>query len=462
MKRDVIIVGGGPGGAATAMFLVREGIKPLIVEAETFPRYHIGESLTGAGGRILRELGLDGEMYKRKHPIKQGVNVYGQSRQGSWWVPVTGRDDDWKLFPWDTWQVRRSDFDTMLLEEARARGAEFMSGKATRPLMNGDGAVKGVEVRTPDGKTLHIDSEVLIDCSGQATWLANLGGVTGPKYLGAYDKQIAIFSQVTGAIRNEGGSREKSQDNAIIFYQKKYHWAWFIPIDENVVSVGVVIPSAYFLDKKESRRDFLVRELHELHPELARRIPEINLTEDVHVIPNYSYQVKKFTGKGYICIGDAHRFIDPIFSFGVTVAMREAQFAAPAIRAYLEGKDRDKRNPFADYQLWCEKGIDVLEDVLDCFWEHPLAFGMFVHVRYTEYMTDMFAGRIYGHERQPSPALDAFRKMLGRAGEREKSYENMDDDIYSMPIGSRYHPERAPIWDANSPVETTEAWLGPR
>jgi len=77
MKRDVVIVGGGPGGAATAMFLLREGIKPLIIEAETFPRYHIGESLTGAGGKLLRELGLESEMYRRKHPTKQGVNVYG-------------------------------------------------------------------------------------------------------------------------------------------------------------------------------------------------------------------------------------------------------------------------------------------------------------------------------------------------------------------------------------------------
>ena len=462
MKRDVVIVGGGPGGAATAMFLLREGIKPLIVEAETFPRYHIGESLTGAGGKLLRELGLESEMYRRKHPTKQGVNVYGHSRQGSWWVPVTGRDDEWKLYPWDTWQVRRSDFDKMLLDEALARGAEYMQGKATRPIMNGNGAVHGVNVRMADGGTQDIQSEVLVDCSGQATWLANLGGVTGPKYLGSYDKQIAIFSQVQGAIRNDGKTRETHRDNALIFYQKKYHWAWFIPLDDDTVSVGVVIPSAYFLSKKESRPDFLARELRELHPDLSRRIPEVKFTEDVHVIPNYSYQVKKFTGKGFVCIGDAHRFIDPIFSFGVTVAMREAQFVAPAIRAYLEGKDRDKANPFAEHQLWCEKGADVLEDVLDCFWEHPLAFAMFVHVRYTEYMTDMFAGRIYGHERQPSPALDAFRKMLGRTGERERSYENMDDDTYSVPIGSRYHPERAPIWETNSPVETTEAWLGPR
>jgi hypothetical protein len=159
-------------------------------------------------------------------------------------------------------------------------------------------------------------------------------------------------------------------------------------------------------------------------------------------------------------IGDSHRFVDPIFSFGVTVALREAEFAAPAIRAYLEGVGRDDPNPFAAYQLLTEKGIDVLEDVVDCFWENPLQFALYVHLRYTEYMTDMFAGRIYEHERQPSIAIDAMRKLLKREGERERSYEAGDD--YSIPIGSRYHPERAPLWDANSEIETTEAWLGSR
>jgi flavin-dependent dehydrogenase len=284
--------------------------------------------------------------------------------------------------------------------------------------------------------------------------------VTGPKYLGAYDKQIAVFSQVVGAIRDNGGTRDTHKDNTLIFYQKKYHWAWFIPLDDDVVSVGVVIPAAYFLSRKESARDFYVRELHELHPELERRIPEIKVVEDIHVIPNYSYQVRAFCGKGFLCIGDSHRFIDPIFSFGLTVAMREAQFAAPTIRAFLEGAGRDAPNPFAEHQLFCEKGIDVLEDVLDSFWEHPLAFAYCVHARYTEYMTDMFAGRIYGDERQPSPALLDFRKLLEREGERERSYES--EDLYSMPIGSRYHPERAPLWEVNSPLETTEKWMGPR
>jgi flavin-dependent dehydrogenase len=458
LKTDVVIIGGGPGGAAMAMFLVQEGIKPLIVEMETFPRYHIGESLTGAGGKVLRDLGLEPEMRRRKHPTKQGVRVFGTSGKNSWWVPVTGRDENWQLFAWDTWQVRRSDFDTMMLNEAVARGATVLRGKAIKPITGDDGSVRGVIVATADGGTLEIQSEVLLDCSGQATWLANLGGVTGPKYLGAYDRQIAFFSQVTGAIRENGGTRDTHPDNTLIFYQQKYHWSWFIPLDQEIVSVGIVVPAAYFLEKKESKKDFLTRELHELNPGIKQRIPEVNLVHDVHVIPNYSYQVKEFTGKGFICIGDAHRFIDPIFSFGLTVTMREAQFAAPLIRKYLEGYNRDKTNPFEEYQLFCEKGIDVLEDTLDMFWEQPFAFAACVHHRYTDFMTDMFAGRIY--ERQPTTPILSFRKILNRLEERDRSY--VARDIYSVPIGSRFHPERAAIWEINATVETTEEWMGPR
>ncbi len=468
MKADVVIIGGGPSGSASAMFLLREGIKPLIVEMESFPRYHIGESLTGAGGKVLRDLGLDPEMYKRKHPTKQGVKVYGRSKRGSWFVPVTGRDEEWKLFNWDTWQVRRSDFDKMMLDEAISRGAGLFRGKAIKPLTAKDGSVRGVEVRAEDGGMIEIESEVLMDCTGQATWLANLGGVTGPKYLGAYDKQIAIFSQVAGAIRDEGTNKETDRqnhkDNTVILYQQKFHWAWFIPLDEEVVSVGVVVPSAYFLEKGEGKRDFLVRELHELNPELKRRIPEIKLVEDVHVIPNYSYQVKGFCGKGFVCIGDAHRFIDPIFSFGVTVSMREGQFVAPLIKEYLNGKNRDAANPFADHELFCEKGIDVLEDNIDLFWEQPLTFAAFVHFEHSDLITDVFAGRIY--ERQPSTQITRVRKILKRLEERERSYR--ERDIYSMPIGSRYHPERAPLWQPNAPediaaiMEQSEGWMGRR
>jgi len=305
-----------------------------------------------------------------------------------------------------------------------------------------------------DGRSESIESEVLLDCSGQATFLANHGGVTGPKYLGSYDKQIAIFSQVAGAIRDDGESRDCHKDNTLIFYQKKFHWAWSIPLDDEIVSLGVVVPSAYFLEKREGKRDFLVRELHELNPELKRRVPEASFAEDIHVIPNYSYQVKRFCGKGFICVGDAHRFIDPIFSFGLYASIKEGSLVAPLVKAYLDGENRDAANPFTEHQLTCEKGIDVLEDAIDLFWEQPFAFSVYVHDRYRGEMTDVFAGRIY--ERQPSSALVAFRKML----QRERSYGN--DDLYSVPIGSRFHSERAPIWEENSPIESTESWMGRR
>jgi flavin-dependent dehydrogenase len=435
MKTEVAIVGGGPGGSTVAMYLLREGIKPVIIEKESFPRYHIGESMTGECGAVVRDLGLGDEMLKRNHPIKHGVRVFGKS---SWFVPVMKRDENQQLADIFTWQVRRSDFDKMMLDEAVARGATLIRGQATKPIVAEDGAVKGVEVRTADGSMMKIESEILLDCSGQHTFLAN-AGVTGPKYLGHYDRQLAIFSQVAGGIRDEGGSRETEKDNTLIFYKEKYHWAWWIPIDDNIVSVGVVSPAAYFLDKAESKKDFLTRELHDLHPELTRRLPEINLVEEARAIKNYSYQVMRFCGKGYICIGDAHRFIDPIFSFGLYVTMKEAQYVAPIVKAYLDGAHRDDPNPFSEHEIFVEKGIDVLEDALDGFWEHPFSFAFLVHQRYREFMIDVFAGRIF--EGQPSPAALSFRKLL----QRERTYSSAGE--YSIPIGSRYHPERAPIWE---------------
>ena len=124
---------------------------------------------------------------------------------------------------------------------------------------------------------------------------------------------------------------------------------------------------------------------------------------------------------------------------------------APVIKNYLNGAGRDQSNPFADYQLYCEKGLDVFEDVIDTFWEKPLAFAFCVHHRYTENLIDVLAGRV--HEGQPSEALIAMRKLL----QRERPYDS--EEIYSVPIGSRFHPERAPIWEADSDFECTEEWM---
>lgn len=449
MKTQVVIVGGGPGGCTAAMFLLKEGIKPIIIEQEEFPRFHIGESMTGEASGVLRRLGLEEEMNRRRFPVKYGVRVFGTSK---WFIPVARRNENWELEPGTAWQVRRSEFDSMMLAEAQKRGAVLIRGTASNVLRAEDGTVRGVTVKRKDGTIEEIESELVLDCSGMATFLANLK-VTGPKYVGSYDKQIAFFAHVKGALRNEDVDVETARDNTVILYKKKYHWSWFIPVDDEVVSIGLVVPTAEFTAHKQTPGEFFRSYMPTINPELARRVQNLEYVEDVHVIPNYSYQVRGFCGKGFICIGDAHRFIDPIFSFGLSATMREAEFAIPHVINYLKGENRDQANPFDAYQRFIEKGTDNLEDMVDMFWEQPFAFATFVHDRYRDQLTDAFAGRIYETEHQPSPAILVFRKLL----KRERDYDHPDD--YSIPIGSRYHPERAPLWEPDSPVGTTEEWL---
>lgn len=452
MKTDVAIVGGGPGGSAAAMHMKSRGIDVTIVEKVPFPRYHIGESMTAEAGVLVRELGLEQKMLDVGHPIKHGVKVLGR-RASEWFVPVMRRIGD-ELVDQTTWQVRRSVFDSMMQSEAVARGATLVPGKALRPLVADDGSVRGVRVRTSDGE-FDVEAEVVLDCSGQSTFMAT-HGVTGPKYLGAYDKQIAIFSQVTGFQRDPGSDTDRTLQpgNTLIYYKDKFLWGWCIPLDDEVTSVGVVSPAQYFLDTGETREDFLRRELRERHPDLGRRTENVEFVEPAHVIPNYSFQVSDFAGKGFICIGDAHRFIDPIFSFGLNVTMKEASLAVPVVAAYLEGEGRDSGNPFEEHIRYCETGTDVLEDLIDCFWENPLAFAVFVHSRYIEQMVDGFAGRIYPEHGQPSVAVKGFRKLL----RRERVYNG--NGLISMPIGSRFDPSRAPLWDSTlDSVDTTERWM---
>jgi flavin-dependent dehydrogenase len=404
VKTDVAIVGAGPGGTATALFLAQKGIRSTIIEKAPFPRYHIGESLTGECGNCLRTLGLEQEMNSRRHPVKYGVTVYGPGGKNSFWVPVKGWTPTRGMFEATTWSVPRSDFDAMLLTGAAAQGVQIIPGEAIEPLRDAE-RVHGVRVRRASGELEDIEAEVLVDASGQTTFLCN-HGVTGEKSRGNYDKQVAIFSQVREATRDPG----PASGNTLIFYRQKHHWAWFIPLDDEITSVGVVVPCEYFRAKNESKHDFLVRELDELNSELARRLPNRELIEETRAISNYSYHIKEFTGKGYLCVGDSHRFIDPVFSFGVFFSMKEGEYAAAAIEAYLGGAGRDAHNPFAEYQRLCEHGQDVVQDMLDAFWEQPYAFTLVTHKQFTDDIIHIFAGRVYNEK--PSEGLLTLRRII--------------------------------------------------
>jgi flavin-dependent dehydrogenase len=407
MKTDVAIIGGGPGGTSAAMFLRRRGIRCTIVEKSCFPRYHIGESLTGECGNCLRELDLEEVMTSRAHPVKYGVHVYGPSGKNSFWVPVKSWCPERGLLDTFTWSVRRSDFDQMLLDGATSQGVDLVEGEAIEPKVE-KGKATGLRVRTSGGAVEDITAEVLVDASGPATFLCN-AGLTGAKSRGNYDKQLAIFSQVDRAIRDPG----PASGNTLIFYRKKHHWAWFIPLDDEVTSVGVVVPTEYYRSTREDKHDFLVRELRDLNPDLSRRLPEIHLTEEVRGISNYSYHIPEFTGRGFLCVGDSHRFIDPVFSFGVFFSMKEGQQASAAIASYLEGHDPNPARPFADYQALSERGQDTVQQMIDAFWEEPYAFAFLAHQFHPDDIINIFAGRVYNDD--PSPGQLALERILERS-----------------------------------------------
>lgn len=174
---------------------------------------------------------------------------------------------------------------------------------------------------------------------------------------------------------------------------REYQWAWAIPLDDEVVSVGIVVPAQYFLDRNESKRDFLTRELRELNDELTRRLLVVELVDDVHVIRNHSFQVAGFAGDGFICVGDSHRFIDPISPPGSS-SRRRRPATRPTRRARYFGNGRSPAL-LREHTTRSEQAIDVLEDVIDAFWENPLAFSVLVHVRCRDELVDVFAGRIY-------------------------------------------------------------------
>ena len=409
-KYPVIILGGGPAGAVTAMHLLQRGITPLIVERDDHPRYHVGESLTGATATTLRDLGLGPVIDAQNYPIKHGALFYGPDGKNDFWVPLVRRDEQNAQVPHFTWNVMRSTFDKILFDAALERGAAWIKARAVQPLMKDD-AVIGLKIETPGGASENLYSEVLIDASGIATFLAN-HRVTGRKVPGSSDKQIALFSQFASTIRDNGTERREQPGNTLLYYQARHYWAWFIPVTEELTSVGVVFTSDYFKKAGMTKEQMFLHECRHMTPALSNRLPDLTPQEPVHAIPNFSYQVMDYTGKGFICIGDAHRFIDPIFAYGVFFGIQEGLFAADTVAQFLSGEIKGNGNPFAELERLLNEGNDVVEDTIGVLWYYPLAFQRIVTWRDREWALDILSGRIYGELGAKNPARISMRKLM--------------------------------------------------
>lgn len=388
---DVVVIGMGPAGGVLAITLARAGFSVLALERESFPRFHIGESLTGIAADVICQLGLEEEVERLGALAKPGVKVIGADARANFFVPVARK----------TWQVLRAPFDELLLETAKNSGAHHQRGTVRSVLRDGERVV-GVMYDDENGRAREARCRYVADCSGQSSLLSRLD-VAGPRKIAMSGKQIAIFSQFEHAERDP-----ELTDSTYIFYSKQSHWAWFIPVTETVTSVGVVIPVQTYREVGDDATEVYEWGVEHINPDLHRRLAGRARVEQVRTIRNFSYSIDPYVGPGWVCVGDAHRFTDPIFSFGVSLAMTEAQAAARLIQKVLEGgHEAEGQRHFVDF---CERGQSAFHDLIRYFWTFPSFFGFLTRGSLREDFQRLFAGDVYGD--QPMPALDSMRKSL--------------------------------------------------
>ena len=397
---DVIVVGCGPAGTVAATELARAGASVLTLERERFPRYRIGESLTVSGGDLIRDFELVRDMERLDFPLKTGVKVIGQSARSEFYVPVAR----------PTWQVRRDAFDELLLHKAIEQGATHRWGSVKRILRDGQ-RVTGVGFVPDDAdeqNVVEVTARIVIDASGHSALLSTQG-VAGPRTVDAFDRQIAMFTQFSGAIRDPGAMG----NNTFIFYGSTHHWAWFIPLSSTLTSVGCVVPTSSYKEVGGEPSDVMAWALQHINPDLHRRVEGLEPTEPVRVVRNYSYRIDPFVGDGWLCVGDAHRFADPIFSYGVSFAMTGARAAASAALRAVESGSCTK--PFADYAAYCTRGHDAGLDLIRYFWRFPAFFSFQTRGATRADMIKLLGGDCFGDEE--IGVLTMMRRSLAEVAE---------------------------------------------
>lgn len=366
---DVIVMGGGPAGSSVASILAREGRSVILFEKEEFPRHHIGESLMTDTYWTFQRMGI-------LEKLKQSPFVRKYSVQ---FASSTGRESrPFYFFEANhhesavTWQVTRAEFDKFLLEHAQEQGAIINQGTPVkRVLFDGDRAV-GVEVSFKDGSVQTFNAKVIVDATGQQAILSNKFGwrVRDPKL-----KKAVLYSYFKGA------SREPDLNGGATLVLRTEPgsggWFWYIPLENDITSVGVVADPDYLY--KGRGKDFtkIFEEEIEKCESCRRRVAGATRVDKIYSILDYSYRSKQCAGDGFILIGDAYGFLDPIYSSGVLLAMKMAELAADAIHDAFANEDFSSAR-LGQFQPKLDRGIESMRKLVYTFYDEDFSFSKFL------------------------------------------------------------------------------------
>jgi flavin-dependent dehydrogenase len=344
---DVLVVGGGPAGSTIAALLAQRGERVVLVEKEKHPRFHIGESLLPLNLPLIDKLGL-GEEIKRIGIVKYGAEFVSPTHpQKSVKFEFANAWD--KNFPY-AYQVRRSEFDHILLKNASAKGASVIEEcriSDVEFLPKGQGVrAKG---QTSRGENLQWHAKFLVDATGRDTMLATRFGI---KRRSRKHASAAMFAHFTGARRLTG----KEEGNITVFWFD-CGWFWFIPLADGTTSVGAVGNPQYFKTRKTDLEQFF-RDTIALAPDLAERLKNAKMVSPVTATGNYSYRSDRMTGDNYIMVGDAFAFIDPLFSTGVYLAMNSAFMGADVVSTCLH-EPAKKAQAYKEFEAEIRRPLDL-------------------------------------------------------------------------------------------------------
>lgn len=402
-RYDIVILGGGPAGATSAALLAEGDKKVLVLERGLTPRFHVGESLLPKCYPTLKRLNLLDRMKNSAFPKKysvQFVTEMGKITRPFYFDEYIPHESS------QTWQVERGDFDSILLEKAVENGAAIRTNAHVMDVLFEEGRAVGVKVKlkNKDGndQIQEIASEIVVDASGQSAMIASRLGV---KKSDPLLKKGTIWGYFENAIRDEGRDEGAT---LIMQTEGKKSWFWYIPLSNNVVSVGCTGSMKYmFGDSNLNAADVFARELAKC-PEMQRRLDPSTQHGDFKTTKDFSYRATQTVGEGWLMIGDAFGFVDPVYSSGVLLAMVSGEMAADAI---LDGY---KMNDLSPQQLgrWNEEYISGLENfkkLVYAFYAPDFSFAKFF-MEYPEcrnHMTDILMGDVF------KPGVDEIFDKMG-------------------------------------------------
>ncbi len=330
LETDVLVIGGGPAGSTVSTLLARRGWRVTMLEKDAHPRFHIGESLLPMNIPILERLG-----------VLEQVRAIGVLKTGADF-PVGGDPKRINMFRFTralepkadyAFQVTRSEFDQLLFEHARSNGVDARE-QVKMDALEHDAAGRPTHALARDaaGNTLRIGFRYLVDASGRDTFLGNRLKL---KQRNRRHQSAALFSHFRGVERRPG------EDAGNITIDRFEHgWYWLIPLRDDVMSVGAVCSPAYLKQRRGDNAGFLMQTLA-ARPSVMARMQGAERVAPVHATGNYSYRCRRMHGPGWLMIGDAYAFIDPIFSSGVFLAMDAGERGAEVVDGALREPTRE-------------------------------------------------------------------------------------------------------------------------